>query len=77
MKKYVVLLSSMLFAASVAAVDCVDCHEKVDIEMHKDSGATLATCNDCHGFGDQHTPDPEIHSPELTLPECADCHGME
>ncbi|MCG9697749.1 cytochrome c3 family protein [Shewanella sp. Isolate11] len=77
MKKFVVLLSSLLFAASVAAVDCSDCHETIDQAMHKDAEATLATCNDCHGMADAHTVDMELHTPDLTMAECADCHGME
>ncbi len=76
MKKYVVLLSSLLFAASVAAVDCTDCHEPMDDATHE--GATLATCDDCHAMGEHHTDlDKDVHTPELTATECADCHGTK
>jgi hypothetical protein len=74
--KYIALVSLLIFAASVAAVDCTDCHEKVDLAVHQEAAATLATCNDCHGMADAHTLDMEIHTPELTISECADCHGM-
>ncbi|ASJ95904.1 hypothetical protein [Shewanella marisflavi] len=77
MKKLATLAAGLLFAGAAAAVDCSDCHESIDITMHTESEATLATCNDCHALGDNHAPDAEIHMPELTIKECTDCHGME
>ncbi|GIU49436.1 cytochrome c3 family protein [Shewanella algidipiscicola] len=75
--KYLAIVAALLFAGSAAALDCTECHEKVDLTVHQEAEATLATCNDCHGMSDAHTVDMELHTPELTITECADCHGME
>ncbi|GIU18444.1 cytochrome c3 family protein [Shewanella colwelliana] len=77
MKYLATLATALLFAGSAAAVDCTDCHETIDLTMHTESEATLATCADCHGINDAHTIDMEMHTPELTITECADCHAME
>ncbi|MCG9720528.1 hypothetical protein [Shewanella sp. Isolate7] len=76
MKKLITLAAGLLFAGTAVAMDCKDCHEPIDLTMHTESEATLATCNDCHGMEDAHAPDMEMHTPELTIKECADCHGM-
>lgn len=77
MRYLATLTTALLFAGSAVAVDCTDCHEAIDLTMHKESEATLTTCVDCHAISDAHTIDMEMHAPELTIAECADCHGME
>jgi NAD-dependent SIR2 family protein deacetylase len=75
--KYSILFAALFFAGSAAAVDCVECHESIDVAMHTENEATLAVCADCHAIGDAHEIDMEMHSPELTMKECTDCHQME
>lgn len=72
--KYLTMFAALAFAGSAMAVDCTDCHEKIDITMHTESEATMATCNDCHDMGSAHELDMELHTPDMTITECADCH---
>ncbi|RTR29736.1 hypothetical protein [Shewanella atlantica] len=74
--KYLTLLTALVFAGSAAATDCSDCHETIDLTVHLEAEATLATCNDCHDMGSAHEVDMELHEATLTMTECADCHGM-
>ncbi|MBR9728543.1 cytochrome c3 family protein [Shewanella intestini] len=72
--KYLAFIAALTFTGSVYAVDCVECHEKVNVEEHTEMDATMATCNDCHDMDSAHEIDKEVHTPELTIKECADCH---
>ena len=72
--KYLTIIAALAFAGSAMAVDCTDCHEKIDVTMHTEEAATIATCNDCHDFNDAHELDMDMHTPDLTIAECADCH---
>ncbi|ABV87085.1 cytochrome c3 family protein [Shewanella pealeana] len=72
--KYLTLVAALAFSASAMAVNCTDCHETINVEEHTEMEATIATCNDCHDMGSAHELDKEIHTPELTMKECADCH---
>ncbi|WP_394131945.1 hypothetical protein [Shewanella maritima] len=74
--KYLAMIAALAFAGSAYAVDCTECHEKINVEEHAEMEATIGTCNDCHDFGSMHEPDPEIHTPELSIKECADCHEL-
>ncbi|MCL1141340.1 cytochrome c3 family protein [Shewanella gaetbuli] len=75
--KYSILFAALFFAGSAMAVDCVDCHENVDVAMHTENEATLAVCTDCHAIGDAHEIDMEMHDESLTIQECTDCHALE
>lgn len=72
--KRLTILAAILFAGSAAAVECTDCHAPINIDEHTEMEATIATCNDCHDFKDNHELDMDMHTPELTIKECADCH---
>lgn len=72
--KYITMIAALIFSASSLAMDCAECHENLDIQEHVEMEATMKTCNDCHDMGSAHELDPEIHAPDLTIKECADCH---
>ncbi|WP_028773833.1 cytochrome c3 family protein [Shewanella waksmanii] len=74
--KYLTMVAALVFAGSAVAVDCTDCHEKIDTTMHVESEATLANCADCHSIADAHEIDMDLHTQDLTITECADCHEM-
>ncbi|MPY26598.1 cytochrome c3 family protein [Shewanella sp. YLB-07] len=72
--KYLAIIAALAFTGFAMAVDCTDCHEKIDVTVHTEAEASIATCNDCHDFEGAHTLDMEMHTPDLTIAECADCH---
>ncbi len=75
--KYLAMIAALMFASSAFAVDCVDCHEAINVEEHAEMEANIETCNDCHSFTDAHELDADLHTPDLTITECADCHGVD
>ncbi|MDO6619825.1 hypothetical protein AB4140_01385 [Shewanella sp. 10N.286.51.B2] len=75
--KYLAMIAALMFAGSAFAVDCVDCHNTINVEEHTEMEATIATCDDCHGFTDHHELDTDLHTSDLTITDCADCHTVE
>ncbi|WP_282167305.1 hypothetical protein [Shewanella japonica] len=75
--KYLAMIATLVFASSAFAVDCVDCHDPINVEEHTEMEANIATCDDCHGFTDHHELDADIHTQDLKMAECADCHTLD
>jgi hypothetical protein len=78
METVLIILFSLLFAASAFGQACVECHQKLtpgivnDWKLSKHNENKIG-CTECHG--DQHKSDKDVEKAKIPTPDtCATCH---